>query len=101
VVDNHESGWHRMGFDSPALRASRDRAGERRVNGVALIRSASVVSHLRSSQSLHRLDPPSRRVLSFLGQRRLAHTGELNMTRPFFDVQCTYFMVPDFVYEQR
>jgi hypothetical protein len=71
MVDNHESGWHRMGFESPALRATPYWVGGAESNGWTLISSALVISHLRSSQSLRLTRPalPAGLVVSEPGGR--------------------------------
>jgi len=64
---NRESGWHRMGFESPALRAvpSFGRA-ERRVGRLTLRYPQGRLSAACDLASrFTRLDPPSRRVVSF------------------------------------
>jgi hypothetical protein len=67
TADNRESGWHRMGFESPALRASRSFGrADSRVGRLTLRYHQGRLSAVCDLASrFTRLDPPSRRVVSF------------------------------------
>jgi hypothetical protein len=76
TADNRESGRHRMGFESPALRAapSFGRA-ERRVGRLTLRYHRGRLSAVCDLASrFTRLDPPSRRVESF-SEVKWSHEG--------------------------